>query len=263
MKRLYYVLAIIATGTSVLPSVRAAGGFSIGLAAYGATQHVEADVRQAGGIYRIYRIDAGQTATIDLYVDPDKTDKTDRTDRSVEPDGSKVNSDLHDIERETKAANAEAYPSLYRRKAADGIILIFGFPTCAPCHMQRSAIPQNYRVLKVDKDKSDIPGGPTWRALMKAWDIDQRIKVMDLPYPLYPTTVIVEQGLPTKIFYAYKPWRIIEPHAKKAKSNDEKTHTPNRRRNRGWFFNRNRYSERGRLGIGTHGRWSRYFDSRR
>jgi hypothetical protein len=205
-------------------------------------------------------------AGIELYVNPDEK----RTD--TETDGR-----LPDNKRETdkgpkkdpRIADKASYPSLYRpgRRA---VIIIFGFPTCKFCVAQALVIPKNYDLLKVNRSDSDASGKgkPTWRDLMKQWEVDK--KVGDKLAPIYPTTVLVENGLPVKVWHAYKPWRELEPHVQKAKiADDEKDdrqvkpdETDRDRRKRrnfiDWFFNNSR--KRGNKASNyrpRYGRWAK------
>ncbi len=90
-----------------------------------------------------------------------------------------------------KQANQLEYPWLYLEGRDQGVIVIFGFPSCAACKVQENLIPADYRLLVVNKNLSNSPGGPTWRDLMDQWGFVRTV---------YPTTVIVVNGIPTKHF---------------------------------------------------------------
>ncbi len=192
---------------------------------------------------------AVETEGVNLYIAPDDR-KPDRAPPDVDGD---------DQLADPRKADKEAYPALYRlRGEAKAIIVVFGFPTCGWCRVQERAIPKNYNMLAVNKDDLGVAGGEkTWRDLMKQWEVGGRV-------PVYPTTVVVVDGLPVKTFTSYKPWKTIKPHAVKAKIDDKEDDTKrnnrnDRRGNRDWWQRSLDSPRNGRRHVPQFGRWSRRF----
>lgn len=210
--KVLYVLTIIAASSACLPRVYSQEQFGAWPPIDATIQHTDAGGETTGGEHQ-------------LYIPTPKL-----------PDNIRVFPLV-----DTRQADRVAYPSLFSAGRSEGVIVIFGFPSCTFCTMQANAIPDNYRVLKVNKDESDSPGGPTWRALMSQWEVVDVWKIFEnrkRELPTYPTTVIVVDGVPITHFTAFKPWRIIKVHSEKAKyeadtpkPNDNKTRR-NRRNNR-------------------------------
>jgi len=199
--KVIYVLTIVAASSTCLPSVYSQERFGARPPTHEATQHVvEGD--EATGEHK-------------LYVRP-KPDL---------PDGIRI-FPLVDV----RQADRLAYPSLFSAGRSEGVIVIFSFPTCGFCTLQENAIPDNYRVLKVNKDESDSPGGPTWRTLMTKWEIVDTF--LGKEAPTYPTTVVVVDGIPIKHFTAFKPWRVIKKHSEKAQYEVDTPKPDKKRRDR-------------------------------
>lgn len=197
--KVIHVLTIIAASLVSLPSVYSQERFGARPPNHESVEHVVASDEEAGG-HKLY------------IVKPDE----------IEP-------------RDRLQADRLAYPSIYSAGRSEGVIVLFGFPTCGFCTLQAGVIPDNYRLLKVNKDESDSPGGPTWRRLMTKWEVVDTF--LGKEAPTYPTTVIVVDGIPIKHFTAFKPWRVINKHSAKAKYEDDKIDKTRRDRRDG---NRNR-----------------------
>lgn len=223
--KVIHVLTIIAASTACLPCVYSQERFGASPPNHGVVEHALPS-GEAAGEHK-------------LYIIP-----------TPKPDENKPDTNV------ARQADRLAYPSLFTAGRSEGVIVMFGFPSCGFCTLQASVIPDNYRLLKVNKGESDSPGGPTWRRLMTKWEVVDTF--LGKEAPTYPTTVIVVDGIPTKHFTAYKPWRVLKQHAQKAQYEDDtkKLREVDRRR-RLWNprFDRDRF-RRSLNGKARFGRWS-------